>query len=234
MMRRIVDYELEGWINSYSAVEESPRRGEAKLTWQQRVQYAVGHTINDYYTLIPAVRLRTPIQVLLNRRWPRNQHDFPDPVFYWQVYNRVVDQLALITGMMIYDYPVALYENWTMRSDALGMQISIIFQALWQDRGDPTRVTVQKFLLEDNEELVKAFTHLTNVFWHGAFGRPPGIIEVYTLLDERKHDIAGESLDLQASLDYVRLLADARDSEIQGMGEKERHVVTSPEIAWAL
>lgn len=234
MMRRIVDYELEGWIHSYSAAEVSQGSGEWKVTWRQRVQYAVGHAINDYYTLMPAVRLQTPIQVLLNRRWPRNQDEFPDPLFYWQVYNQVVAQLTLITGMMIYDYPVALYENWSMKSDVLGMQISIIFQALWQDRRDPTRITVQKFLLEDNEELVKAFSHLTNVFWHGAFGRPPGIIEVYTLLDDRKHDIIGESLELQASLDYVRLLTDAWETEIQGTGGKDREATITSSSAWAI
>lgn len=234
MMRRIVDYELEGWIHSYSAAEVSQGSGERKVTWRQRVQYAVGHAINDYYTLMPAVRLQTPIQVLLNRRWPRNQDEFPDPLFYWQVYNQVVAQLTLITGMLIYDYPVALYENWSMKSDVLGMQISIIFQALWQDRRDPTRITVQKFLLEDNEELVKAFSHLTNVFWHGAFGCPPGIIEVYTLLDDRKHDIIGESLELQASLDYVRLLTDAWETEIQGTGGKDREATITSSSAWAI
>ncbi|WP_162616263.1 hypothetical protein [Paenibacillus lutimineralis] len=53
------------------------------------------------------------------------------------------------------------------------------------------------------------------------------------IADGQKHDIAGESLDLQASLDYVRLLSDARESEIQGTGEKERDAVVSPGIAWA-
>ncbi|MGG6312780.1 hypothetical protein [Paenibacillus macerans] len=222
MTKRIVDYELEGWIRSLTAASGGQTGSEPKVTWQQRVQYAVGHAINDYYTLIPAVRLHTPIQVLLNRRWPRNQDDFPDPCVYWQVYNRIVSQLTLITGMMVYDYPVALYEKWGTHAAGLDLHLSVIFQAVWQQRGNPDRVTVQKFLVEDNEELVRAFSHMTNVFWHSAFGRPPGAIEVYALLDDRRHAIAGESLDLQASQDYVQLLAEAWESECRSASEKER------------
>lgn len=38
--------------------------------WRQQVQYAVGHTLNDFYSLLPEVRRETPIQFLLERRWP--------------------------------------------------------------------------------------------------------------------------------------------------------------------
>lgn len=227
MTMRMMDYEVEEWIRSQTNPWSLASTGP-KITWQHRVQYAVGHAVNDYFTLDPAVRLQTPVQVLLNRRWPRSKDDFPDPLHYWQVYNNIVAQLTLITGMMIYDYPVALYEKWGTPVPGLDLHLSVIFQAVWQNRRDPRQVKIQKFLVEDNEELIKAFTHMTHVFWNSAFGGPPGEIEIYALLDDRKYTITGEALNLQHSLDYVFLLAEtieslkpAEDEERQEKGEEK-------------
>lgn len=227
MTKQIVDFELEEWLRSLMAVSTGPAEaggqsgGGPPITWQQRVQYAVGHAINDYFTHLPAVRLHTPIQVLLNRRWPRNQSDFPDALFYWQVYNRTVSELTLITGTRIYDYPVALYEKWGTYAAGLDLHLSIIFQTVWQQRGNPDRVTVQKFLVEENETLAQAFVHMVNVFWHSAFGRPPGLIEVYALMEGRRQTVPGEALDLQESLDYVWLLQEAWNGECRHRGSDE-------------
>lgn len=209
MIKQVADYELESWIRSYKLTGGNGRGRGQSMTWQQRVQYVVGHAINDYFTLPPAVRLHTPIQVLLNRRWPRNQSEFPDPLIYWQVYNQIVEHLTLVTSMMIYDYPVALYEKWDAEITGLDIQLSLIVQAVWQDRGNPQQMKVQKFLVEDDGEIVDAFVHMVNVFWHSAFGRSPGEIEVYALLDGSRHSFAGESLSLSKSVDYVNLLVDA-------------------------
>jgi hypothetical protein len=155
MTKQLADYELEKWLRSLKldssgpagacgqtynqtySQSYGPTGGGSCISWQQRVQYAVGHAINDYFTLLPAVRLHTPIQVLLNRRWPRNQRDFPDPLFYWQVYHRMVSELTFITGTRIYEYPLALYENWGTHVAGLDLHLSIIFQAVWQEGGEP-------------------------------------------------------------------------------------------------
>lgn len=224
MTKRIVDYELEEWLRSLTLASiEAGGQTESvpRTTWQQRVQYAVGHAINDYFTLIPAVRLHTPIQVLLNRRWPRNQSDFPDSLSYWQVYNRMVSELTLITGTRIYEYPVALYEKWGTHAAGLDVHLSVIFQTVWQQRGNPERVTIQKFLVEENKTIAQAFTHMVNVFWHSAFGCPPGEIELYSLLEGRRHIVLGEALSLQESLDYVLLLQDAWDCECRNREMEE-------------
>ncbi|WP_334077775.1 hypothetical protein [Paenibacillus sanfengchensis] len=213
MTKRIVDYVLDEWIRSQTDWG-SRDAAQPKITWQHRVQYAVGHAVNDYFTMDPAVRVHTPIQVLLNRRWPRSRADFKDPLHYWRVYNRIVAQLTRITGEMIYEYPLALYENWETQVTELDVQLSVIFQAVWKSEsgGGPNQVKVQKFLVENNEELVKAFVHTAHVFWHSAYGEPPGKIEVHALLDERKYIFTREMLDLQKSLDYVRLLAETVDA----------------------
>ncbi|MCM3703109.1 hypothetical protein [Paenibacillus macerans] len=172
----MLDYKLEEWLRSQKApgCPECP-----KLTWQHRVQYAVSYAINDYFTLDPAVRLHTPIQVLLNRRWPRNRDDFPDPLHYWKVYNDIVGQLIRISGPEIYEHPIALYEKWDTQVAELDLHLSVIFQTVWQRSKDQKPwITVQKFLVEDHPELVRAFTHMTNVFWNSAFGEAPDQIEI--------------------------------------------------------
>lgn len=227
-MKQVADYELEGWIHSYKLTGVGEQGCSHRMTWQQSIQYAVGHTINDYFTLSPAFRLHTSIQILLNRRWPRDQSSFPDPTVYWQVYHQVVEHLSLVTGMMIYDYPVALYENWQTEVPGLDMQLSLIVQAVWQQRGNPLQMKVQKFLVEDDPEVVDAFVHLVNVFWHSAFGCPPGEIEVYTLLEGRRYSFAGESLSLSKSSDYVNLLVTAWEREERGGDRGSQQIVGCP------
>lgn len=222
-MKQVTDYELEGWIRSYKLTAENGRGCGHRMTWQQRVQYAVGHAVNDYFTLPPAVRLQTPIQVLLNRRWPRELSGFSDLAHYWEVYNRIVENLTLVTGMMVYDYPVALYENWTTKATKLDIRLSLIVQAVWQERGNPLQMKVQKFLVEDDEEMTDAFVHMVNVFWHNAFGRPPGEIEVYALLEGRRYSFAGESLSLSKSTDYMSLLVDTWEREARRENGEDQH-----------
>ncbi|GIO38391.1 hypothetical protein J41TS12_32520 [Paenibacillus antibioticophila] len=227
-MKQVADYELEGWIRSYKLAAGNGRECDQRMTWQQRVQYAIGHTINDYFTLSPAFRLHTSIQILLNRRWPRELSGFSDLTHYWEVYNRMVENLTLVTGMMIYDYPVALYENWTTEATELDMRLSLIVQAVWQEHGNPLQMKVQKFLVEEDEGIVDAFVHMVNVFWHSAFGRPPGEIEVYALMEGRRHSFTGESLSLSKSSDYVRLLVDTWEREARRRGGEDQQSAGCP------
>lgn len=227
-MKQVADYELEGWIRSYKLAGVSQQGCVQRMTWQQHVQYAVGHTINDYFTLSPAFRLHTSIQILLNRRWPRDQSIFPDPSVYWQVYHQIVEHLTLVTGMMIYDYPVALYENWKTEVTELDIQLSLIVQAVWQQRGNPLQMKVQKFLVEEDEGIVDAFVHMVNVFWHSAFGCPPEEIEVCALLEGHRYSFAGESLSLSKSSDYVSLLVTAWEREAQGGDRGSQQIVGCP------
>lgn len=175
------------------------------------MQYAVGHTINDYLELAPEVRMHTPVQCLLNRRWPRSRQLFNDPLHYWEIYHRMTEQLTFTLSPQIQDVPMALYERWETQLTQ-EESLSIIFQAVWQRR-DPhsgsERITVQKWLVEENDWLAEAFMHLTTVFWYHAFGTLPDEVEVFALLEGRRMVFAKEELDVRQSLDYVRLLADA-------------------------
>lgn len=172
------------------------------------MQYAVGHTINDYLELTPEVRAHTPIQYLLNRRWPRSQDLFNDPLHYWETYHRMTEQLVHSLSPHLESYPTALYEQWETQFTGTE-SLTMIFQAIWKQQdaqAGKERVTVQKWLVEENTWLAEAFIHMTTVFWYSAFGQLPDAIEVVALMEGRKKVVTSDELELQKSLDYVRLL----------------------------
>lgn len=172
------------------------------------MQYAVGHTINDYLELAPEVRAHTPVQYLLNRRWPRSQDLFNDPLHYWETYHRMTEQLVHSLSPYLESYPTALYEQWETQFTQ-AESLTMIFQAIWKQqdaRAGKERVTVQKWLVEENDWLAEAFVHMTTVFWYSAFGQLPDTIEVVALMEGRKMVVTSDELELQQSLDYVRLL----------------------------
>lgn len=85
------DYIVERALLDMSEGERSG--GEGLPLWRQQVQYAVGHTLNDYYSLPPDVRLQTPIQFLLEQRWPPRPGGFSSLLHYWEVKDQVLDSL---------------------------------------------------------------------------------------------------------------------------------------------
>lgn len=219
MMRRVVDYELEAWIRAQTGQGcacscawkgSGQRQGQEQphFSWRQQVQYAVGHTVNDYLELTPEVRAHTPIQYLLNRRWPRSRHLFDDPLHYWEIYHRMTDQLTHSLSPHLEDYPTALYEQWETRFTEME-SLSMIFQAVWKQQDSQSakeQITVQKWLVEENDWLAEAFVHMTTVFWFSAFGQLPDVIEIFALMEGRRMVVTRAELELQQSLDYVRLL----------------------------
>ncbi|AZK48757.1 hypothetical protein [Paenibacillus lentus] len=208
MMRmQLFDYELEEWLRTtYSAACSSlPSK---KLTWCHRVQYAVGHAINEYYGMIPDARARIPVHLLLERRWPKRVEDFLGEAHYRHVYRTVMEQLERIfKEANSADYPVALYEQWSTNVAELNLNLVMIFQVVWHNK-QTDEFIVQKFLVQDDAEVNQAFVHMTNVFWHSVYGRPADQIVVYALMNGRKYSYLGENLPLQQSLDYMNLLAE--------------------------
>ncbi|RCX15378.1 hypothetical protein DFP94_11562 [Fontibacillus phaseoli] len=209
MAVQLFDYELEEWVRG-CPVPAAPLSAE-QLTWRQRVQYTVGHTINDYCSLTPEVRNCTSIQLLLERRWPKKADGFLGDLHYWKVYARMAEQLSgIFANVSVTDYPVSLYEQWNAYIPELDLHLAMIFQAVWESKGvTGNPFTVQKFMVEEDAEVIKAFVHMTNVFWHSVYGKPPAGIEVYALMSGKKLSFRGETLGLPESLDYVYLLSES-------------------------
>lgn len=184
--------------------------------WRQQVQYAVGHTLNDFYGLPPEVRRETPVQFLLERRWPPKGSAFPSLMQYWDVKQAVADELVrIVAGRHTGEIPVMRYEQWHVPVPELAVELSVIFQLGWSPERQGRSLSIQKFMVHANEEVITGFLHMANLFCHTAYGEPADTIEIYSLLDGGRHSVDGADLPLQESLDYVRLLAVFLEREAQ-------------------
>ncbi|MDT3426736.1 hypothetical protein J2Z22_002270 [Paenibacillus forsythiae] len=182
--------------------------GNGLPLWRQQVQYAVGHTLNDYYSLTPGVRAQTPVQFLLERRWPPGFRSFSSMMHYWHVKNRICDTLVRLVGSSHErEVPFMLYEQWHVPVPELQMDLSIIFQLVWHSGGRGGSLNVQKFMVCGNADVARGFIHMANVFCRKTYGAPPESVEIHFLMEGERRRYDGNMYSLEASLDYLRLLS---------------------------
>lgn len=204
---RLFDYRMEHIMLGGTENLASGAAATGIPRWRQQVQYAVGHTLNDFYSLLPEVRRETPIQFLLERRWPPKGDAFPSLLQYWDIKTSIADELMrMVSSNHVQDIPVMLYEQWHIPVPVLDIELSMIFQLAWNSKQSGRCLNIQKFMVNGNEDVITGFLHMTNVFCRQAYGEPAESIEIYSLMDGRKHGFDG-NVPLQESLDYVQLLS---------------------------
>ncbi|MFT9370178.1 hypothetical protein [Paenibacillus polymyxa] len=217
------DYQLEEMWRTPQPIRQSQRkRGRERWNWRQRVQYAIGHALNEYFGMEVEVRREVPVQYVLEKWWPKQSNSFESLFHYWDVKNKVSGELskicALNNDLLV---PVMLYEQFCTGVPELEVDISLIIQAAWQQSEQADSLLIQKYMVDYNPNVISTFQHLTNIFCYYAFGALPQLIEVYCLLEGRKVRFLAGSASLQQSLDYVRLLKDSRE-DMYGMAERCR------------
>lgn len=214
---RLHDYRMEHIMLGGAQNLVSGTAATGLPRWRQQVQYAVGHTLNDFYSLLPEVRRETPIQFLLERRWPPKGDAFPSLLQYWDIKTSIADELMRIVSCNhLEEIPFKLYEQWYIPVPAFNIELSMIFQLAWNSSQSGRSLNVQKFMVKGNEEVITGFLHMTNVFCRQAFGEPAENIEIYSLMDGCKHCFDGDAMSLKESLDYVRLLSVFLEQEEKG------------------
>ncbi|MFC3745957.1 hypothetical protein [Paenibacillus sp. GCM10012306] len=205
---RLHDYRMEHIMLGGSVKEGKGALATGLPRWRQQVQYAVGHTLNDFYSLRPEVRRETPIQFLLERRWPPKGEAFPSLLHYWDVKTTISDELTRIVSVNhLQEIPLMLYEQWFVPVPELEVDLSMIFQLAWNSGTSGRSLSIQKFMVNGNDDVITGFLHMANVFCNQAYGQPFETVEIYSLLDGRKHSFDGGAISYAESLDYVRLLS---------------------------
>lgn len=205
---RLNDFRMEHIMLGGAEMNGSGAPAKGVPRWRQQVQYAVGHTLNDFYSLQPEVRRETPVQFLLERRWPPKGHAFPSLMHYWDIKQAVADELMrIVAGNHTGEIPVMLYEQWHVPVPELEIELAMIFQLAWSSWQEGRCLNIQKFMVSGNEDVITGFLHMASVFCHQAYGKPAETIGIYSLLDGRRHIFDGAGIPLQESLDYVRLLS---------------------------
>lgn len=202
------DYRLEEMLRSpHRFIRPEPEAGQhSPLQWRHRVQYAVSHAVNAFYSLDPEVRKEVPVQYLLEKWWPRKATGFESVLHYWDVKNKITDELSLAIAMNDdLKHPTILFEQWRTEISTLSMHLSMIFQAAWQPEGWDS-LLIQKYMVVHDPNVVEAFQHMVSVFCWEAFGKLPGMIEIYCLLEGRKIRYIPGRQSLVRSMDYIRLI----------------------------
>lgn len=217
--RRLNDYRMEHIMLGGAEVTGSGAPATGLPRWRQQVQYAVGHTLNDFYSLRPEVRRETPVQFLLERRWPLKGNAFPSLMHYWDVKQAVADELMrIVAGSHTGEIPVMRFEQWHVSVRELEIELAVIFQLAWNSELAGRSLNIQKFMVHADQQVMTGFLHMANVFCHKAYGKPAETIAIYSLLDGRRQLYDGADMPLQESLDYVRLLSVFLEREEQAEG----------------
>lgn len=130
--KRLHDYRVEHIMLGGAENLSSGAPATGLPRWRQQVQYAVGHTLNDFYSLLPEVRRETPIQFLLERRWPPRGDAFPSLLQYWDIKTSIADELMrIVSTNHLLEIPVMLYEQWYVPVPELSLELSMITQLAW-------------------------------------------------------------------------------------------------------
>lgn len=209
--RLLEDYRLEEMLRSpHRFFRPEPNADQpVTLEWRHRVQYAVSHAVNAFYSMEPGIRKEVPIQYLLEKWWPKKTTGFDSVLHYWDVKNRITDELSLVAAMNEdLDYPSIVFEQWKTEIPSMSMHLSMIFQTVWQPAGWDS-LLIQKYMVVYDPNVVEAFQHMATLFCWEAFGQLPGMIETYCLLEGRKIRHLPGPRSLQRSQDYIRLVRES-------------------------
>lgn len=199
------DYRLERWLSS-AKHPDTTRKSDGGYTWTQRVQYAVGHAVNRYYSAEPELRGHADAGELVDYRWPRRMAYFDSEKRYWELKDRVTRHLEsfFVSNGYKGQRPIMLYERFDTHIPELGIDLSMIFQAAWQSE-DGAGIHLQKFAVDPDPEVLDGYRHAARVFCRRAFGTDPAKIEVYSVLDGERIHLPLDGVPYEKSLDYLRL-----------------------------
>ncbi|XEC95456.1 hypothetical protein AB6A23_02450 [Paenibacillus tarimensis] len=223
--QRIEDYKLEELLRCPYRYHKREKNGGAgrRLNWRQHVQYAVGHIVNDYYTLPAEARWPGVVSRLADRRWPAGVKQFQSVEHYERTKLRAVSNLTLFLeseeGARV---PMMLFEQWEAYHPDLQVNLSVIFQAVFAEGGPAdTGYVIHKYVVNDDDQLFEAYGHLMTVYCSIAFPELPKRIEVLSVLNGKRHIIIPDSGSLGLSLDYMRLIS-GYWSESSGVKNRKR------------
>lgn len=209
-MKTLADYRLEEMLwseQSWHLMKKKEERKPEELIWRHRVQYAISHAVNDYYTLLPEVRREVSIYYLLEKRWPRHAAGFDSINHYWEVKNKVASELtrSLLQRVKL-TYPTLLFEESSVFVPELRMNLSVIFHTAWQlDEDQSSGLTLHKYMVSYHSEVIYAYQQLMTVFCVQAFGQLPKRIEVDCLMEGKRVSFSPQEHDYLLAIDYVKL-----------------------------
>lgn len=213
----IEDYKLEELLRCpYRFIKrESGRRQLAEVNWRQLVQYTVSHVINDFYSMPLEGRTSETVTKLTERWWTTQTHKFENAAYYWEVKEQVSRHLiAFLTGgegttdaLDSTGQPIIQFEQHRTFVKELHTELTQIFQIVVEDaNGSYGDYKVLKFVVDEDDDVIQTFQHMTAVFCENAFGRLPTRIDVLSVLTGKRHTFHPSKETMHQSVDFMRLV----------------------------
>lgn len=224
-MRLIEDYKLEQLLRyPYRyGVGQQKRRRRHDVNWKQLVQYAVSYVIEDYYRLPPNNRSINRLKELIEHRWTNRGYKFESGHHFSQVKSAVTESLVriLAEGERRDACPIISFEQWGTYVAALDLNLTMILQTVFAEENAEYKsaYSIQRYIVDEDEEVIQAFRHMATVFGHSAFGRTPARIDVISVLSGKHYQFRPDARRLEQSVDFLRLIrVVAAESQSQEAG----------------
>lgn len=207
---RVEDYKLEELLRCPQkfAKSKSGRKKKGDVNWQQLVQFAASHSVNDFYKHPKEARSKAAIHASVDHWWTNRNYKFHSNEHFLQMKQAIKEQLTnFLLGGSCPDMPIIFYEQMTAYIEELDLEISQIFHLVSVDpAGAADDYIVQKLAVAMNADTLQLLFHMTSVFCMSAFEKLPSRIEVLSLLTGKKEVFVPDEQSLEHSYDYMYLV----------------------------
>ncbi len=179
------------------------------LRWEEHVEKSIQDVLLDFYALLPEQRTEKMIAQIIERRWTRKILAFESEDQHHYVKSYITMHLKmLLTDLRLCENPMYLLTEMTTMIEELGAHLTMMFQVIeWRGTANESSYIVRKLFIHDEPQLIKSYLHICLLFTTRMFGIMPERMEVITLLTGKSYIITPEPLDIERSLDYVRVVS---------------------------
>lgn len=204
-IKTIADHHLEDFMRCPYHFYQKQILGKkvSHSDWREMVQYAVNQVVSDYYALPPMRRSASIILELIQRHWFKKVELFDSKLAYYQVLAKVTDHLLLsLLQAKETAEPALLFEKLRVTIEELEIELAMTLQVVeWSGES----YIVKKFFVEEDENILTSYQHLTILFCQQAFGALPERIEMVSVLTGQTHLYSPQIQDVSHALDYLKL-----------------------------
>ena len=206
-IKTMTDYHLESFISCpYKFYYQHVLQLSSGMRWRQVVQYTCNRVVQKFYKLPLEARNHLNTLKLIEKAWrPIRLRFFDSRVQYYKVIAKTTDHLLRFlvkerSGVP----PLFLYQKLNAYIEELDTRLQVTFElAQWST--DHT-FTINKFLIEADEEMLQLYYHLLVVFSDKVFKKLPEKISMMTLLDGKEHIFTPRLEDVSTSIQYLQTI----------------------------
>ncbi|MFJ7974360.1 PD-(D/E)XK nuclease family protein [Peribacillus sp. NPDC096379] len=228
-IRTITEQNLKDFILCpYKFYYEYIEKKKSPLDWRKVVQQVVHRIVYAYYQLPIEHRHATKVLELIEQHWLKiSPQFFESNIQYYQVVAKVTDYLLQdLTEVSNLDPPLLLFEKYKTHIQELDVDLALTFDVV---NFSNSSFVVKKYVVQADQEMLKLYYFLIQVFSEKVFQIRPTRVEVITLIDQKKHIFRPTQETLDEGTSYLLLMKHfLEDSAIYSEIYNENECPTCP------